>query len=124
MVKRITSQRTQIYIFSGTEDRSDIVYFNSESGQDVELDITLAYGQPWSIDTIRRAGENNGYAASKREDKIDKYNHKVLPDGCKHFLIPLCLSTLGGGASPANCSWMNCQRSLGQKEGEERNRVS
>ena len=89
-----------------------ILYTLTQSpGHDVDLDISLAH--PWSLDTIRRAGEKNGCAASKREEKkLEKYNHEVLLDGSKPFLIPLCLSTLGGGASLVN--W---QRSLGPKEG-------
>ena len=34
-----------------TEDRPDIVFFDSESGHDIELDISLVH--PWSLDTIR-----------------------------------------------------------------------
>ena len=38
------------------------------------------------LDAIRRAGEKNGYAASKREEK---YSHEVLLDGLKPFFTPL-----------------------------------
>ena len=86
-----------------TEDCPDIVYFDSESGHDFELDISLAH--LWSLDTIRQAGEKDGYAASKREEKkIEKYNHEVLLNLSSS---PWCLSTLRGGASLVNCSWMN-----------------
>ena len=45
--------------YAETEDRPDIVFFDLESGHDVDLDISLAH--PWSLDTIRQAGERNGY---------------------------------------------------------------
>ena len=64
------------------------------SVQDLELDISLAH--PWSLDTIIRAGEKNGYAASKREEKkIEKYNHEVVLDGPKPFLIALVFEHFG-----------------------------
>ena len=80
------------------------------------LDISMVH--PWSLGTIRRAGEKNGYAASKRkEKKIEKYNLEVLLDGSKPFLIPLVFEHFGRWGQSMNCSWMNWQRSLGQKEG-------
>ena len=48
--------------YAGTEDHPDIVFFDLESGHDIELDISLAH--PQSLDTIRQAGEKNGYDAS------------------------------------------------------------
>ena len=48
--------------YADTEDRPDITFFDSESGHDVDLDISLAH--PQSLDTIRQAGEKNGYDAS------------------------------------------------------------
>ena len=50
--------------YADTEDCPDIVLFDSKSGHDVELSISLA--RPWSLDTIRRAGEKNSYDDSKR----------------------------------------------------------
>ena len=72
----------------------DIVFFDLESGHDVELDISLAH--PWSLDTIRQAGQEDGYAALKREGKkMEKYGHEVLLCGSKPDLIPLVFEHFG-----------------------------
>ena len=74
--------------YAESEDRQDVVFFDLESGHDVELDISLAH--PWSLDTIRQAGQEDGYAALKREGKkMEKYGHEVLLCGSKPDLIPL-----------------------------------
>ena len=61
---------------------------------DVELDISFSH--PWSLDTIRQAGQEDGYAALKREGKkMEKYGHEVLLCGSKPDLIPLVFEHFG-----------------------------
>ena len=51
--------------YAESEDCPDIVFFDLESGHDVELDISFSH--PWSLDTIRQAGQEDGYATLKKK---------------------------------------------------------
>ena len=84
-----------------SEDRPDIVFFDLESGHDVELDISLSH--PWSLDTIRQAGQEDGYAALK--EKVKRWRSMVtrcccVAPGLTSYL--LSLGTLVIGASQRN----------------------
>ena len=66
--------------YTNTDNRPDITIFDNETGQTLDLDISLAH--PWSVDNVKRASRIDGFAASAREDKKKtKYSEHQLP-GC------------------------------------------
>ena len=56
--------------YTNTEDRPDISVFDSETGQNLDFDVSLAH--PWSQDVVRKASQIDGYAASVREERKRK----------------------------------------------------
>ena len=50
-----------------SEDRPDIIVYDSGIGANVELDFSLAH--PFSSDTVVRASREDRFAAEKREEK-------------------------------------------------------
>ena len=59
-------------LYDGNHCRPDIVYFNPQSGTDVELDISLAH--PWNGDILSLASKKDVAAAARREQqKVTKY---------------------------------------------------
>ncbi|XP_062519921.1 uncharacterized protein LOC134194947 [Corticium candelabrum] len=80
--------------YVNSEDRSDIVVFDSALGVDLELDIAIAH--PWSNEieglsaTIQRA------VATRRENlKIKKYDQELLPGGFRPTFVPIVLEHFG-----------------------------
>ena len=66
--------------YTNTDNRPDITIFGIETGQTLDLDISLAH--PWSVDNVKRASRIDGFAASTREDKKKaKYSEHQLPGG-------------------------------------------
>ena len=64
--------------YTNTDDRPDTTIFDIETGQTLDLDISLAH--PWSVDNVKRASRIDGFAASAREDKKKaKYSEHQLP---------------------------------------------
>ena len=56
--------------------RPDITMFDPNTGQNLDLDVSLAH--PWSQDIIRRASKENGHAAATREGKkMKKYSEEL-----------------------------------------------
>ena len=53
--------------YISTEDRPDITMFDPNTGQNLDLDVSLAHR--WSQDIIRRTSKKNGHAALPREEK-------------------------------------------------------
>ena len=53
--------------YTETDDRPDIVVFDTDNGKNIDLDISLAH--PWSNDVIKLAAREQCFAAKRREDK-------------------------------------------------------
>ena len=67
-------------LYVNTEDRPDITFFDAESGQNLDVDISLAH--PWSQGILKRSSREDGFAACTREEKkINKYTGEILPGG-------------------------------------------
>ena len=83
-------------LYDNTEDRPDITFFDAESGQNLDVDISLAH--PWSQGILKRSSRKNGFAAHIREEKkTNMYAGEILSGGTSSKCIPLVLSTLVGG---------------------------
>ena len=58
------------------------------------------YGQPVELGYNQTAGQVNGHAAIKQEEKkLENYKCELLLDGSKLVLVPLVLSILAIGVS-------------------------
>ena len=62
--------------YINTEGRPVITMCNPNTGQNLDLDVSLAH--PWSQDIIRRASKENGHAAATREQMKMKNIQKSL----------------------------------------------
>ena len=68
--------------------------FDRNTGQNLDLDVSLAY--PCSQDIIRRASKENGYAAVTREEKkMKKYLEELVPGGYVSRCVPLVIEHFG-----------------------------
>ena len=77
-------------LYTNSEDRPDIIFFDSETGQNLDVDVSLAH--PWSQDTLKRASREDGFAARTREEKkMNKYAGEILSGGTSSKCVPLCL---------------------------------
>ena len=84
---RIKTDPRHQYI--NTEHRPDITMFVPNTGQNFDIDVSLAH--PWSQDIIGRASKENGHAAVTREEKkMKKYSEELVPGG----YVSRCLSLL------------------------------
>ena len=80
--------------YVNSEDRSDIVVFNSASGVDLELDIALAH--PWSNELEGLSATTQRAAATRRENlKIKKYDQELLPGGFRPTFVPIVFEHFG-----------------------------
>ena len=62
--------------YINTEDHPDITMFDPNTGQNSDLDVSLAH--LWSQDIITRASKENGHAAATREKKkMKKYSEEL-----------------------------------------------
>ena len=83
----ITSRKEPRGRYVNSEDRSDIVVFDSALGMDLELDIALAH--PWSNEIEDLLATTQRAAATRRENlKIKKYDHELLPGGFQPTFVP------------------------------------
>ena len=72
----ISHQREPRDHYSNSDDRPDIVAFDSYSGCDIELDISVAH--PWNKDILSQAADEDGIPAAKREVfKKKKYSSEL-----------------------------------------------
>ena len=78
--------------YTNTEDRPDISVFDSETGQNLDLDVSLAH--PWSQDIVRKASQIDGYAASVRERNTQRNNYQ---EDMRPTVYLLFLNTLEDG---------------------------
>ena len=79
--------------YTTTDNRPDIVFFDSDIGNNVDLDISLAH--PWSSDIFPSSAGVNGAAAERRANrKIEKYSKQQLPGG----IIATVINPTGNGA--------------------------
>ena len=75
-------------------NRPDIVVFDTGSGCNVELDISLAH--PWNKQVASNSCKSDGFAAKKREEeKCDKYAKVQLPSGNAPHIVPLVFEHFG-----------------------------
>ena len=90
----IHHRREPRHRYANSNDRPDIVAFDSDSGCNVDLDIALAH--PWSSDIFPRSSETDDAAAERREErKKSKYEKECLPGGTAVSLIPLVMEHFG-----------------------------
>ena len=76
------------------EDRPDITAFNINSGVNFDLDIAMAH--PFSKGIVKRASEETGHAAEKREQKkILKYKKQIMLTGGAPRFVPLFFEHFG-----------------------------
>ena len=103
----IHHQREPRYQYSETDNRPDIVLFESETGVSIELDASPAH--PWSKDNLNKAACEEGYAAKNQEEKkCKKYNNERLPGGVSPTFTPLVLEHFGHiGSQPLKISCLN-----------------
>ena len=75
-------------------NRPDIVVFDTGSGCNVELDISLAH--PWNKQVASNSCKSDGFAVKKREEeKCDKYAKVQLPSGNAPHIVPLVFEHFG-----------------------------
>ena len=80
--------------YTNTDSRPDITIFDIETGQTLDLDISLAH--PWSVENVKRASRIDGFAASAREDKKKaKCSEHQLPGGSESKCVALVLEHYG-----------------------------
>ena len=81
-------------LYTNSEDRPDIIFFDSETGQNLDVDVSLAH--PWSQDTLKRASREDGFAARTREEKkMNKYAGEILSGGTSSKYVPLVFEHFG-----------------------------
>ena len=80
--------------YRDNEKRPDIVVFDSSSGHNVDLDVSLVH--PWRCDYVKNAASDPGYAAKKREQqKDDKYQHELHLTNAASTFVPLVMECFG-----------------------------
>ena len=80
--------------YTTADNRPDIVFFDSDIGNNVDLDIFLAH--PWSSDIFPSSAGVGGVAAERRADrKKEKYNKQQLPGGIIATVTPLVMGHFG-----------------------------
>ena len=88
-------------LYVNTEDRPDITFFDAESGQNLDVDISLAH--PWSQGILKRSSWEDEFAAHTREEKqTNKYAGEILPGGTSSKCIPLVFEHFGRGGLQAD----------------------
>ncbi len=80
--------------YTRSNNRSDILVYESETGFNVELDVALAH--PWAFDILPPAATTGGSAAMRREKiKKNKYAQERLPGGYSPTVVPFVLKHFG-----------------------------
>ena len=73
--------------YTTTDNRLDIVFFDSNIENNIDLDISLAH--PWSSDIFPSSAGVSGAAAERRADrKKEKYSKQQLPGGIIATVTP------------------------------------
>ena len=81
-------------LYVNTENRPHITFFDAESAQNLDVDISLA--QPWSQGILKRSSREDGFAARTREEKkTKKYTGEIQPGGTSSKCIPLVFEHFG-----------------------------
>ena len=81
-------------LYVNTENRPHITFFDAESAQNLDVDISLA--QPWSQGILKRSSREDGFAARTREEKkTNKYTGEIQPRGTSSKCIPLVFEHFG-----------------------------
>ena len=89
----ITHKTKPRALYDGNHCLPNIVYFNPQSGTDVELDISLAH--PWNGDILSLASKENGAAAARRQQKVTKYGQQFDILGNSSTCIPVVFEHFG-----------------------------
>ena len=77
-----------------TDNRLDIIFFDSDIGNNVDLDISLVH--PWSSNIFPSSAGVSGAAAERRADrKKEKYSKQQLPGGIIATVTPLVMEHFG-----------------------------
>ena len=80
--------------YTHSNNRPDVLVYDSETGSNVELDVALAH--PWASDILPRAATTGGSAAMRREQiKENKYAQERLPGGYSPTVVPLVFEHFG-----------------------------
>ena len=80
--------------YCDNEKRPDIVVFDSNSGCNIELDVSLVH--PWRCDYLKKTASDPGYAAKKREEQKDeKYQHELHLTTSTSSFVPLVMEHFG-----------------------------
>ena len=80
--------------YTHSNNRPDILVYDSETGSNAELDVALAF--PWASDILPRAATTGGSAAMRREQiKEDKCAPGRLPGGYSPTVVPLVFEHFG-----------------------------
>ena len=104
--------------YTETDDRPDIVVFDTDNGKNIDLDISLAH--PWSKDVIKLAAREQGFAAKRREDrKKTKYEQELLPGGSAPNMIPLVYEHFGHWGSEAESFLCHLAKKSRNAEGQQ-----
>ena len=91
---RIHHRREPRNRYTTTDNRPDIIFFDSDTGYNIDLDISLAH--PWSSDIFPTSAGVDRAAADRRADrKRPKYNKQQLPGGSIVSAIPLVMEHFG-----------------------------
>ena len=97
-------------LYVNTEDCPDITFFDAESGQNLDVDISLAH--PWSQGILKRSSREDGFAARTREEKkTNKYTGEILPGGKSSKCISLVFEHFGRWACKLMPSYTLSQNS-------------
>ena len=90
----IPNEKEPRNLYVNTEDCPDITFFDAESGQNLDVDISLAH--PWSQGILKRSSREDGFAAHTRgEKKTNNYTGEILPGGTSSKCISLVFEHFG-----------------------------
>ena len=95
--------------YTTTDNRPDIVFFDLDTGNNVDLDISLAH--PWSSDIFPSSAGVSATAERRADRKKEKYSKQQLPGGIIATVTPLVMQHFGAWGSMGGNSCANCQRS-------------
>ena len=84
--------------YTNNDNRPDITLFDSETGRNLDVDVSLAH--PVSQDILKRASKEDGHAARTREE--NKYAGEFLPCGSSSKCVPLVFEHFGRWGLQAN----------------------
>lgn len=101
--------------YVSSDDRPDIIMYDTESGLPTDLDMSVAH--PWSVSSVQFAAQESGFVAKKREaQKKSKYATEIACGGRSPEIVPLVQEHFGFLGSEA----VSFLRKLSQKSVNDR----